>query len=106
MQRVLIVGGGASGLVAAIIAAREGVRVTILERTNRIGKKILATGNGRCNMTNIDCDIRYFHGSNPKFALGPLTAFDPYMTIQFFEELGISHKVEEGGKVFPFSDQA
>ena len=106
MERVLIVGGGASGLVAAIVAAREGVKVTILERTNRIGKKILATGNGRCNMTNIDCNIGYFHGTNPKFALGALSAFDPYMTIQFFEELGISHKVEEGGKVFPFSDQA
>jgi len=106
MERVLVVGGGASGLLAAIVAAREGARVTILERTNRIGKKILATGNGRCNLTNIDCNIRNFHGTNPKFALGALTAFDPNMAIQFFEELGISHKVESGGKVFPFSDQA
>lgn len=106
MQRVLVVGGGASGLVAAIFAAREGAKVTILERTNRVGKKILATGNGRCNITNIDCHIRNFHGTNPKFALGALTAFDQNMTIQFFEELGISHKVESGGKVYPLSDQA
>lgn len=106
MKKVLVIGGGASGLVAAIFAARQGAKVTILERTNRVGKKILATGNGRCNITNIDCDIRYFHGANPKFALGPLTAFDQNMTIQFFEELGISHKIEAGGKVYPYSDQA
>lgn len=106
MGKVLVVGGGASGLVGAIIAAREGADVTILERTNRVGKKILATGNGRCNITNVDCDIRYYHGTNPKFALGALTAFDPNMTMQFFEQLGITHKVESGGKVFPFSDQA
>lgn len=106
MERIIIVGGGASGLVAAIVAAREGAKVTILERTNRIGKKILATGNGRCNLTNTDCHIGHFHGSNPKFALGALTTFDPYMAIQFFEELGISHKVEAGGKVYPQSDQA
>lgn len=106
MEKVVIIGGGAAGLVAAIIAARQGAKVTILERTNRVGKKILATGNGRCNLTNIDCHIRNYHGTNPKFALGALTAFDPNMTIQFFEELGISHKVENGGKVFPFSDQA
>ena len=106
MEKVLIVGGGASGLLAAIVAAREGARGTILERTNRIGKKILATGNGRCNLTNMDCNIINYHGTNSKFALGALTAFDPSMAIQFFEELGISHKVESGGKVFPFSDQA
>ena len=106
MEKVIIVGGGASGLLAAIVAAREGAQVTILERTNRVGKKILATGNGRCNLTNIDCNIINYHGTNSKFALGGLTAFDPSMAIQFFEELGISHKVEGGGKVFPFSDQA
>lgn len=106
MVDLVIVGGGASGLVAAIVAAREGAKVTILERTDRVGKKILATGNGRCNITNIDCNIRNYHGSNPKFALGALTGFDPGMTIQFFEELGIAHKVESGGKVFPLSDQA
>ncbi|NLI89709.1 MAG: NAD(P)/FAD-dependent oxidoreductase [Epulopiscium sp.] len=106
MLDLVIVGGGASGLVAAIVAAREGAKVTILERTDRVGKKILATGNGRCNITNIDCNIRNYHGSNPKFALGGLTGFDPNMAIQFFEELGIAHKVESGGKVFPLSDQA
>lgn len=106
MDKILVIGGGASGLVAAIVAARQGAKVTILERTNRVGKKLLATGNGRCNLTNIDCHVRNYHGTNPKFALGALTAFDPGMAIQFFEELGISHKVEGGGKVFPFSDQA
>jgi len=106
MKKIVVIGGGASGLAAAIFAARKGAEVIILERTNRVGKKILATGNGRCNMTNMDCDIRYFHGKNPKFALGALTTFDQYMAIQFFEELGISHKIESEGKVFPYSDQA
>ncbi|HHX59156.1 MAG TPA: NAD(P)/FAD-dependent oxidoreductase [Epulopiscium sp.] len=106
MKKIVVIGGGASGLVAAIFAARKGAKVTILERTNRVGKKILATGNGRCNMTNMDCHIRYFHGNNPKFALGALSTFDQNMAIQFFEELGISHKIENEGKVFPYSDQA
>lgn len=106
MKQIIVVGGGASGLVAAIFAAREGSEVTILERTNRVGKKILATGNGRCNITNIDCNMNHFHGAYPKFALGSLTAFDQNDAIQFFEELGITHKVEAGGKVYPYSDQA
>lgn len=106
MKSIIVVGGGASGLVSAIVAAREGVEVTILEQSNRVGKKILATGNGRCNLTNVDCHIRNFHGTNPKFALGALTTFDSNMAIQFFEELGIAHKVEADGKVYPYSDQA
>lgn len=103
---VIVVGGGASGLIAAIAAVREGADVVILEKMDRVGKKILATGNGRCNFTNIDSKINRFHGSNPKFALGALKGFDVNQTIQFFEELGISHKVETDGKIFPFSDQA
>ncbi|HZJ82682.1 MAG TPA: NAD(P)/FAD-dependent oxidoreductase [Clostridia bacterium] len=105
-KQVVIVGGGASGMIAAIAAKRQGADVTILERNPRIGKKILATGNGRCNFTNIYCDIDYYHGNNPKFIYSPLSQFSPYDAIDFFEELGISHKIEELGKVFPMSDQA
>lgn len=104
--KIIVIGGGAAGLFAAIVARRQGAEVTILERNQRVGKKILATGNGRCNLTNINMDMTHFHGNNPKFAYTALQRFNNYQTIQFFEQLGISHKVEDRGKVFPFSNQA
>ncbi|GAB6157220.1 NAD(P)/FAD-dependent oxidoreductase [Desulfotomaculum varum] len=104
--QIIVVGGGAAGLLAAIAAARQGAKVTVLEKNNRVGKKILATGNGRCNFTNMDMHISHFHGSYPKFALPALRQFNNLQTIAFFEQLGIYHKVEEKGKVFPFSNQA
>lgn len=105
-KHVIIIGGGAAGMVAAISARRQGAWVTILERNPRVGKKLLATGNGRCNFTNVNADAESYSGSNPKFVYGALAAFSPEQTIQFFEELGIQHKIEEYGKVFPMSDQA
>lgn len=105
-NRVLIIGGGAAGLTAAISAARNNAEVIILEAADRVGKKILATGNGRCNLTNINTDIKRFHGKNTKFARGPLKQFDVDQVMSFFEYLGIRCKVEEGGKVYPYSDQA
>jgi len=105
-KQVIVVGGGAAGIMAAITARRLGAEVTILERNPRIGKKILATGNGRCNFTNINTDITYYHGKNPKFAYSALTSFTAEDTINFFNKLGIQHKVENLGKVFPMSDQA
>lgn len=104
--KVIVVGGGAAGILAAITAAGKGAEVIILERNQRIGKKILATGNGRCNLTNMDMDISHFHGSNPRFAFSVLNQFDHFQAIEFFESLGVSHKIEDGGKVFPFSNQA
>ena len=104
--KIIVVGGGAAGLFAAVIAGRKGAQVTILEKNQRVGKKILATGNGRCNLTNTDMHISHFHGVNPKFAYSALNAFDNYQAIEYFEQLGITHKVEEEGKVFPFSNQA
>lgn len=105
-KKVIVIGGGAAGMLAAITARRQGAEVTTLERNPRVGKKILATGNGRCNFTNINADINYYHGNNPKFIFSPLAKFDVYSTIGFFEDLGIAHKVEDLGKVFPMSDQA
>ena len=105
-KSIVIIGGGAAGIIAAIFAKREGANITLLEKNDRIGKKILATGNGRCNYTNINVDIDYFSGENPKFVYPALTSFNVYETINFFEEIGVSHKIEEGGKVFPRSDQA
>ncbi len=103
---VIVVGGGAAGMTAAISAKRLGADVTLLERNPRVGKKILATGNGRCNFTNIYADITCYSGNNPKFAYSALANFTAEDTINFFEKLGIAHKVEELGKVFPMSDQA
>ncbi|MEN6461176.1 MAG: NAD(P)/FAD-dependent oxidoreductase [Syntrophomonas sp.] len=105
-KHVIVVGGGAAGMMAAISAKRLGVDVTILERNPRVGKKILATGNGRCNFTNINADITCYHGKNPKFAYSTLSNFTIADTIKFFERLGIQPRVEDFGKVFPMSDQA
>ncbi|AFM01685.1 MULTISPECIES: NAD(P)/FAD-dependent oxidoreductase [Desulfitobacterium] len=104
--KVAVVGGGAAGLLAAVIAGQEGAEVSILERNQRVGKKILTTGNGRCNLTNMDLHSSHYHGQNPKFAYSALQSFDNHRAIDFFERLGIAHKVEEEGKVFPFSNQA
>ena len=93
-------------MIAAISARRLGADVTILEKNPRVGKKILATGNGRCNFTNINADAGYYHGNNPKFTYSALSNFTVDDTIRFFEKLGIAHKVEDFGKVFPMSDQA
>mgnify|MGYP000871446012 CR=1 FL=1 len=105
-KHVIIVGGGASGMIAAISARRRNADVTILERNPRIGKKILVTGNGRCNFTNIKADIGCYHGTDPQFSSKALDNFSVRETIEFFEKLGIAHKVESQGKVFPMSDQA
>jgi len=104
--RVAVVGGGASGMMAAIWAKRMGAEVKILERNPRVGKKILATGNGRCNISNIYCSREHYHGEAPNFVVPALSAFDVKRTLAFFEKLGITPKVEESGKVFPMSDQA
>ncbi|ABR47536.1 HI0933 family protein [Alkaliphilus metalliredigens QYMF] len=104
-KTILVIGGGAAGMIASIAATRQGAQVIILEKMNRVGKKILATGNGRCNLTNIHTDLIHFHGNNVQFIRSVLGQFSVEETINFFEYLGIAHKVEEG-KVYPFSDQA
>ena len=105
-KHVITVGGGAAGMMAAIAASRHGSRVTILEKNPRVGKKILATGNGRCNYSNINTDVSHYYGGNPGFAQSALSSFSVQDTLNFFEELGIQPKVEERGKVFPASGQA
>ncbi|TEB05066.1 tricarballylate dehydrogenase [Pelotomaculum schinkii] len=104
--KVAVIGGGAAGITAAIAARRKGAIVTILESNQRIGKKILATGNGRCNLTNITTSMANYHGSNPRFAFSVLSQFGVEQTLDFFARLGVAHKVKEEGKVFPFSLQA
>ena len=104
--RVTVVGGGSSGMMAAVSAARAGAAVMLLERKDRVGKKLLATGNGRCNLTNTDGSLSRFHGGDRAFIAGVLTRFPAASAIQFFEELGIACIVEGGGRVYPRSQQA
>ncbi len=101
---VYIIGGGASGLVAAIIAKRQGANVTIIERNSRIGKKILVTGNGRCNYTNSLANI--YDYNNPDFVSYGLSVFNPQRAMSFFSDLGIVPKIENEGKTYPLSEQA
>jgi predicted Rossmann fold flavoprotein len=103
---VAVVGAGASGMVAAISAARAGADVVLLERMPRVGKKILATGNGRCNLTNAHCPVTRYHGGSDAFIATVLDQFTVSETLAFFEGLGIACKTEEEGKVYPHSDQA
>lgn len=93
-------------MIAAIAVRRGGAEVTLLERNPRIGKKLLVTGNGRCNFTNLYTEGRHYHGANPKFVYSALSQFGVPETIAFFKKLGIDHKVEDCGKVFPMSEQA
>lgn len=106
MLKVLVIGGGAAGMMAAISAKNHGADVILLERNNRVGRKILATGNGRCNYTNINLSIDNYHGKNPKFPYSPLSQFNVYDTIDFFERLGITPYIEENGRVYPMSLQS
>lgn len=105
MTDVIVVGGGASGLVAGIIAARQGARVLILEGLSRIGKKILVTGNGRCNLSNIKLSRECYHTSSKEDFFYPLKYIDYETTQKFFEELGIVPLIEDD-KVYPHSEQA
>lgn len=105
-MKIAVVGGGASGLMAAIAAKNESNSVVIYERCSRCGRKILATGNGRCNMTNINASTANYHGKNPKFINSAVNKFWVDETLDFFKSIGIVHKVEDEGKVYPYSDQA
>ncbi len=104
-RNVVIIGGGASGIVAAISAAREGANVTILEHKDRIGKKILSTGNGRCNLTNEYMEPDCFRGDNLSVITEVFSQFGYQETIKFFEELGVIFKNRQG-YIYPISDQA
>lgn len=103
---VAIIGGGAAGFVAAITAAKSGKKVVILERKERVLKKVLVTGNGRCNMTNVKADITHYFGKNIDSIENILDSFTPKDTMEFFNELGIICNEEERGKVYPLSGQA
>ena len=106
-MKVLILGGGASGLMAALSAAQdERNTVTVLERQSRVGRKLLATGNGRCNLTNLDLSPVHYHGQDAGFARAALSRFDGTATLDFFHALGLLTTAEPSGRVYPLSDQS
>lgn len=102
-----IIGGGASGMAAALAAAENPeVQVLLFERQARLGRKLQATGNGRCNLTNLHAAEGGYHGNEAEFAKAALTAFDVEQTISWFRGLGLFTVAEASGKVYPYSDQA
>lgn len=108
MSKVLIVGGGAAGMMAGVHAARNGHEVHILEKNEKLGKKLYITGKGRCNVTN-NCDTEELFPAvmqNPKFLYSAFYSWNSQDVMAFFEELGVPLKVERGGRVFPESDHS
>ena len=102
-----IIGGGASGMMAAIAASRNPqAQVILLEKQARVGKKLSATGNGRCNLTNTHATAGGYHGDDVSFADYALNAFTPEDTLELFKQLGLFTVTEESGRVYPYSDQA
>lgn len=105
---VIVVGGGAAGMMAAISAAEYGANVTIIEKNSRMGRKLAITGKGRCNVTNNSAPEEVLKNipRNPNFMYGALSRFTPEDVMAFFEELGVPLKTERGKRVFPVSDKA
>ena len=104
----IVIGGGPAGMFAAITAARQGSRVLLLEKNQRLGKKLLITGKGRCNVTN-DCTAQEVLQNTPRngrFLYSAMTAFPPERTKAFFEEAGCELKTERGNRVFPVTDKS
>ncbi len=108
MYDCIVVGGGPAGMICAVTAAQQGCRVLLLEKNDRLGKKLLITGKGRCNVTNA-CDVRTVLDNTPRngrFLYSALTAYPPERVQAFFESGGCPLKVERGNRVFPLSDRS
>ncbi len=108
MKSLIIIGGGAAGMLAACVAAGDGCEVTLIERNEKLGKKVFITGKGRCNITN-DCTVEDFLlnvVTNSKFMYSSIYGFTPQDTVNFFEGLGLKTKTERGNRVFPVSDHS
>ena len=105
-MKVLVIGGGAAGMMAALTAAENGHPVTLLERQARVGRKLLATGNGRCNLTNRHAAPAHYHGQEPDFCRFALEAFSVQDTLDWFARHGLVTTTEDSGRVYPFSNMA
>ena len=108
MKNVIITGGGPAGMMAAITAARRGFKVTLVEKNEKLGKKLFITGKGRCNITNAGDSEALFNSivTNRKFMFSSFNGFSKYDTLGFFDELGLHIKIERGNRVFPESDHS
>ena len=108
MSKILVVGGGPAGMMAAVTAARNGKKVLLIEKNEKLGKKLFITGKGRCNITNAADIDELFSAvvSNPKFLYSSFYSLTNDQVIDFFEGLGVETKVERGGRVFPESDHS
>lgn len=107
-MKTVVIGGGASGLAAAVMAAKTAPesQVIILEKADRIGKKILATGNGRCNYSNLQADPSRYYGCDPYFTEYALKEFTVDYTVNFFNNIGVFPREEQQGRLYPYSGQA
>lgn len=106
-MKIGIIGGGASGMAAALAAAQNtDVQVVLMERQARVGRKLQATGNGRCNLTNLHASEGGYHGEEAAFADYAISHFGPEDTLNWFRSLGLFTVAEESGRVYPYSDQA
>jgi len=108
VSKVVVVGGGAAGMMAAISAAQAGHKVTLFEKNEKLGKKIYITGKGRCNVTN-DSDVESLLSHvtrNPKFLYSAFYTWDSFLMQDFLEKEGLSLKTERGNRVFPASDHS
>ena len=107
MPDIAIIGGGAGGMMAALTAAENAAnRVSLFERQARVGRKLLSTGNGRCNLTNLNCSPAYYHSETPGFAAHALEAFPVPETLKWFREHGLVTVAEDSGRVYPLSNSA
>lgn len=108
MSKLLIIGGGAAGMMAAVAAAGQGLEVEVYEQNEKLGKKLFITGKGRCNFTNACATNELFDAflTNPRFLYSAVHGFTNYDVIDFFETLGVKTKMERGGRMFPLSDHS
>ena len=107
-KKIVVVGAGAAGMMAAGRAAELGAKVVLIEKNQRVGRKIMITGKGRCNLTN-NCEVRTFIENvpvNPRFLYSAINYFTPQDAMEFFESMGVELKTERGNRVFPVSDRA
>ena len=102
-----IIGGGAAGMAAALAAAEyESASVVLMERQSRLGRKLSATGNGRCNLSNLHASVSGYNGDDPAFSRYAIEAFGPQEALEWFRNLGLYTVTEPSGRVYPYSDQA
>lgn len=105
-MKVLVLGGGPAGMTAALAAARAGAEVLLLEQNERIGKKLLLTGNGKCNYTNLELDAARYDTDGPDFVRELIKRYPPKVIIRFLEELGVPPLSRHGGWIYPHAEQA